>query len=141
MGYTKEQRLAKEFNQNVETMTDTIVAEKPKTSPLWDKCLLSVKRTARTKNGRNYATTESIQVMKIERAAIPNEKALIDRLNAVVDHQNETENGMPMIVYFVPSGKVKQGDEYKAKDIKALDEDGEKTDKIIGIDIDFDTKL
>jgi hypothetical protein len=98
----------------------------------FDKCLCSVKREFSGKN----IVTKSVTVTKIEKAKIPGMQITMDALNATVEHQNPTENQMPMVIWYFKHGTVKQGEELKANDIIAtyVDEETEKEIRITNHD-------
>ena len=98
----------------------------------YDKCMVSVKRDV---SGRNIVN-KSISVMKILQSKIPGMQVTMDALNATVEHQNPTEQGFPVVIWYFKHGSVKVGEELKANDVIATyyDEETEKEIRITNHD-------
>lgn len=113
----------------------------------FDKYLVAVNRKqGKNKKGEAVGITVSVNIRDLIRANMPNPQSTIDNLNAQVEHQNVTNLGTPMIIYYFPAGKVKSGETYKANDIKHTYEDEEtgemvKTDNVVGLKIHLDKKI
>jgi len=132
------------------------MAPRPKTqeaseNQYWDKFHCTVSRKGKVNEaGQMKGVTISVTAQKLLRTKVPASESTINNLNTANDHQNPLGNDSPMITYYFPMGKVKEGDTMKANDVFRTinsidDETGEeitvksKTD-IVGIKIHYDKK-
>jgi hypothetical protein len=93
----------------------------------FDKVLLQVHRE---RSGK-WPATKSVSVVKFERKNMANVQVTVDALNNSQDWQNPSSDGMPMILWWVPAGVCKLGDEFKANDVQKYMLDEENDDKEI----------
>lgn len=86
----------------------------------FDKFLCAVHRkgTVDENTGLMKGITLSITATKLQRANMPVEQKIVDDLNKTNDHQNPHGNDTPMIMWYFPAGTVKEGETFKAADIK-----------------------
>ena len=147
MAYTAEKRAEKARLKALELSGDNQSSEinNQKKEPMkktegkvthFDKFLCAVTRkgTVDENTGMMKGITLSITATKLIRAKMPVEQKIVDDLNKANDHQNPHGNDTPMVTWYFPAGLVKEGETFKAADIKQLievtDEDtGETTMK------------
>ena len=116
----------------------------------YDKFVVAVKREGQlAPDGSLKGRTKSVQIRELIRGKMPCAEVTINALNATVEHQNPTDQGMPVIHWYFPHGRVKEGEQYLATDlfreVEQTDEYGEatmvKTKDIKGLSIFLDKKI